>query len=33
MPRAGFEPAFPATKRPQTYTLDGAAAGIGITIF
>jgi hypothetical protein len=22
MPRAGFEPATPATKRPQTYALD-----------
>jgi hypothetical protein len=26
MPRAGFEP---ATKRQQTYALDGAATGIG----
>jgi hypothetical protein len=25
MPRAGFEPATPATKRPQTYALDRAA--------
>jgi hypothetical protein len=25
MPRAGFEPAIPATKRPQTYALDRAA--------
>jgi hypothetical protein len=24
MPRAGFEPATPATKRPQTYALDRA---------
>jgi hypothetical protein len=32
MPRAGFEPAIPATKRPQTYTLDHAATGIGISI-
>jgi hypothetical protein len=29
MPRAGFEPAIPATKRPQTDALDGAATGIG----
>jgi hypothetical protein len=25
MPSAGFEPAIPATKRPQTYALDRAA--------
>jgi hypothetical protein len=25
MPSAGFEPATPATKRPQTYALDRAA--------
>jgi hypothetical protein len=30
MPRAGFEPATPATKRQQTYTLDRAATGIGL---
>jgi hypothetical protein len=29
MPSAGFEPAIPATKRPQTYALDRAATGIG----
>jgi hypothetical protein len=29
MPRAGFEPAIPATKRPQTYALDCVATGIG----
>jgi hypothetical protein len=29
MPRAGFEPATPATKRPQTYALESAATGIG----
>jgi hypothetical protein len=29
MPRAGFETAIPATKRPQTYALDRAATGIG----
>jgi hypothetical protein len=28
MPRAEFEPATPATKRPQTYALDSAATGI-----
>jgi hypothetical protein len=29
MPRVGFEPAIPATKRPQTYALDRAATEIG----
>jgi hypothetical protein len=29
MPSAGFEPAIPATKRPQTYALERAATGIG----
>jgi hypothetical protein len=29
MSRAGFEPATPAPKRPQTYALDQAATGIG----
>jgi hypothetical protein len=29
MPRAGFEPAIPATKLPQTYALDREATGIG----
>jgi hypothetical protein len=29
MPRAEFEPAIPAIKRPQTYPLDRAATGIG----
>jgi hypothetical protein len=33
MPRAGFEPAIPATKRPRTYDLDGAATGIGSVMF
>jgi hypothetical protein len=28
MPRAGFEPATPTTKRPQTY-VDRVATGIG----
>jgi hypothetical protein len=26
---AGFEPAIPASKRPQTHDLDGPATGIG----
>jgi hypothetical protein len=29
MPRSGFEPAIPETKRPQTYALDRVASGIG----
>jgi hypothetical protein len=29
MPRVGFEPATPATKRPQTYALERSATGIG----
>jgi hypothetical protein len=29
MPLAGFEPAIPATKRLQTYSLDCATTGIG----
>jgi hypothetical protein len=29
IPRVGFEPAIPATKRPQTYTLEWVATGIG----
>jgi hypothetical protein len=29
MPSTGFEPAIPATKRPQTYALVRAATGIG----
>jgi hypothetical protein len=29
MPQAEFEPAIPATKRPQTYVLDREATGIG----
>jgi hypothetical protein len=32
MPSVGFEPATPATKRPQTYTLDRAATEVGIEI-
>ena len=27
---AGFEPAFPASKRPQTHALDRVATGIGV---
>jgi hypothetical protein len=30
MPQAGFEPAIPATKRPDTYALDLAVTGIDI---
>jgi hypothetical protein len=30
MPSAEFEPATPATKRPQTYALDRAATEVGI---
>ena len=29
MPPAGFEPAIPASVRPQTHALDRAATGIG----
>ena len=29
MPPAGFEPAIPASERPQTQALDHAATGIG----
>jgi hypothetical protein len=29
MPSPEFEPAIPATKRLQTYSLDSAATGIG----
>jgi hypothetical protein len=32
MPLAGFEPATPATKRPQTYVLDLAITEIGYCI-
>jgi hypothetical protein len=28
MPLAGFKPAIPATKQPQTYALDRLATGI-----
>jgi hypothetical protein len=33
MPLAGFEPATPATKRPQSYALDREAAGILSALF
>jgi hypothetical protein len=33
MPRAGFEPAIPATKRLQTYAIDHAVTGIGTEAF
>jgi hypothetical protein len=29
MPPAGFEPAIPASERPQTHALDSAVTGIG----
>jgi hypothetical protein len=29
MPSAGFQPATPATKQPQTYALDRAATEVG----
>jgi hypothetical protein len=32
MSRAGFESAIPATKRPQTYTLDRVATGISFDV-
>ena len=31
-PPTGFEPAKPASKRPQTHTLDRAATGIGHSV-
>ena len=30
MPSAGFEPAIPASERPQTRALDRAATGVGV---
>jgi len=30
MPSAGFEPAIPASDRPQNRALDGVATGIGV---
>jgi hypothetical protein len=32
MPPTGFEPAKPASKRPQTHALDRAAPGIGHSV-
>jgi hypothetical protein len=32
MPPAGFEPAIPASERPQTHSLDSAATGIGTQV-
>ena len=32
MPPAEFEFAIPASERPQTHALDGAATGIGISV-
>ena len=32
MPPVGFEPAIPASERPQTYALDRAATGTGIML-
>jgi hypothetical protein len=29
MPPAGFQPAIPASERPQTHALDRAVIGIG----
>ena len=31
MPPAGFEPTISAGERPQTYALDRAATGTGVT--
>jgi hypothetical protein len=31
MTREGFEPATPATVRPQTYALDRTATGISLS--
>jgi hypothetical protein len=33
MPPAGYEPAIPASKRPQDLALDHAATGIGLVTF
>jgi hypothetical protein len=32
MPPVGFEPAIPASKRPQTYALDRPGKGIGTVL-
>jgi hypothetical protein len=33
MPPAEFEPAIPASKRPQAHALDRAATLIGLCVF
>jgi hypothetical protein len=33
MPSAGFEPATPSTKRPQTYALDRTVTEVGPSPF
>jgi hypothetical protein len=33
MPPAGFEPAIPASERPQIHVLEGAATGIGVIVY
>jgi hypothetical protein len=33
IPTARFEPAIPASERPQTYALDSAAIGIGSLLY
>jgi len=30
MPPVGFEPAVPASEKPKTHALDGAATGISV---
>ena len=32
MPPVGFEPTISAGERPQTYALDRAATGIGVSV-
>jgi hypothetical protein len=33
MPPVGFEPTIPASAWPQTYALDRAGTGIGVSIY
>ena len=33
LPPAGFEPAIPASERPQTHALDRSATVIGVKLF
>jgi hypothetical protein len=33
MPSVGFEPAIPASERPQTHIIDRAATGIGVFVY